>query len=124
MRKMTLAAILAASFAVHAANAACTYPVGPGKFPDGNVASREEMTAAKKVVVQYNTDMDTYLACIRSEFQSKAAEQGGATAEQKAELQRVLGQKETAAIKEVTDLTESFNVQLRAWKAKNAPEKK
>lgn len=124
MRKTFFAAlILGGGFAAPAANAACTYPVGPGKFPDGNVASREEMSAAKKQVVQYNTDMDAYLGCIKTEFETKAAD-ASTTPEQKADLQRVFGQKETAAIKEVTDLTESFNVQLRAWKAKNTPEKK
>jgi hypothetical protein len=124
MRKTYLAMILCGGFAAHAAHAACTYPVGPGKFPDGSVASREEMSAAKKQVVQYNTEMDAYLACIKTEFDSKVAEPGNAAPEKKADLQRVFGQKETAAIKEVTDLTESFNVQLRAWKAKNSPEKK
>jgi hypothetical protein len=124
MRKTLLAALLCGSFVAHAAHAACNYPVGPGKFPDGSVASREEMTAAKKLVVQYNTDMDAYLACIKSEFDAKAGEQSSASPEKKADLQRVYGQKEAAAIQEVTDLTESFNVQLRAWKAKNTPDKK
>ncbi len=124
MRKTYLAVILCGGFAAQAAYAACTYPVGPGKFPDGSVASRDEMSAAKKQVMQYNADMDAYLGCIKTEFDSKVAEGTGVTPEQKADLQRVYGQKEAAAIKEVTDLTESFNVQLRAWKAKNTPEKK
>jgi len=125
MRKTYFAAlVLGGSFAAHAAGAACTYPVGPGKFPDGNIATRDEMSAAKKQVVKYNTDMDAYLGCIKAEFDAKVGAEGSVTPEQKADLQRVFGQKETAALKEVTDLTESFNVQLRAWKAKNATEKK
>jgi hypothetical protein len=124
MKNVYLAAILCGSFVAHAASAACNYPVGPGKFPDGSVATREEMSAAKSQVVKYNADMDAYLACIKSEYDAKAAEQSQATPEQKADLQRMYAQKEAAAIKEVTDLTELFNVQLRAWKVKNPPEKK
>jgi hypothetical protein len=125
MKNVYLAALLlGGSFAAHSASAACTYPVGPGKFPDGSVASKEEMQAAKKTVVKYNSDMDAYLACIKAEYDAKAAEQSGSSDAQKADLQKMYAQKEAAAIKEVTDLTELFNVQLRAWKAKNPPEKK
>ena len=46
------------------------------------------------------------------------------TPEQKAEMEKVQNQKQTAALEEVTAVTERFNEQLRAWKAKNVPEKK
>ena len=39
-------------------------------------------------------------------------------------MERVQDQKQDAAVEEVTDVTERFNEQLRAWKAKNAAEKK
>ena len=94
-----------------------------GKFPDGSVASKEEMLEAKKTVVQYNSDMETYLACIKSEFDSKVAD-SGASADQKAELERVQNQKHNAAVEEVTAVTDRFNEQLRAWKAKTEKEKK
>ena len=40
------------------------------------------------------------------------------------DLEKAQVQKQDAALKEVTDVTERFNEQLRAWKAKNAAEKK
>jgi hypothetical protein len=119
----SLALLLAGSLAAAAAQAACNYPVAPGKFPDGSVASKEEMLEAKKTVVQYNSDMEAYLACIKSEFDSKVAE-SGATTDQKAELERMQNQKHNAAVEEVTAVTERFNEQLRAWKARTEKEKK
>ena len=48
---------------------------------------------------------------------------GVATPAQKAELAKVHDQKHNAAVEEVTAVTENFNVQLRAWKAKAAADK-
>jgi len=105
------------------AHAACTYPVAPGKFPDGTQASLDEMKTAKASVVKYNSDMDAYLSCIKSEYDSKVATQSDATAEQKGEMERVQLQKHNAAVDEVTQVTERFNEQLRAYKAKTAAAK-
>lgn len=122
MKSMVLAAAMLGALAVQQAQAACSYPVAPGKFPDGSVASREEMTAAKKIVVQYDADMNTYLACIRSEFETTSGAQ--ADAKQKEELARTHAQKEEAALAEVHDVVGRFNEQLKAWKAKNDAAKK
>ncbi len=106
------------------AQAACDYPIAPGKFPDGGQASKDDMLKAKGQVVKYNEQMTAYLQCIKSEFDTKLTAQTNVTPEQKAEMERVHGQKETAAVDEVTAVTERFNEQLRAWKAKQATEKK
>jgi hypothetical protein len=105
------------------ANAACDYPVAPGKFPDGNAATLEEMKTAKASVVKYNADMETYLVCIKTEYEAKVAGQPDATKQQKDEMERVQGQKHNAAVEEVTAVTERFNEQLRAYKAKAAAAK-
>jgi hypothetical protein len=124
MKHQFLAAlVLACGFALQA-NAACEYPVAPGKFPDGNQATLDEMKAAKASVVKYNADMETYLMCIRDEYDAKVAAQTDATPEQKAEMEKVQNQKHNAAVDEVTDVTNRFNEQLRAYKAKTAAEKK
>src|SRR3954468_9483344 len=47
MKYQFLAAIVLASGFAMQANAACDYPVAPGKFPDGTQASLDEMKAAK-----------------------------------------------------------------------------
>ena len=124
MKQLVFAAlILAGGFAAQA-NAACDYPVAPGRFPDGTQATLEEMKAAKASVLKYNGDMETYLTCIKSEYDAKIAAQTDATAAQKAEMERVQSQKHNAAVDEVTSVTERFNEQLRAYKAKTAAEKK
>lgn len=119
------ALLLVGGLAVHSAQAACTYPVAPGAFPDGTVASREEIKAAKDVVKKYDADMNTYLVCIRGEYEANvAALPADAPKKQKAEMEKMHGQKENAALAEVEDVVARFNEQLKAWKAKNMPEKK
>ncbi len=121
MKRYVLSALLLASgFAAAQSNAACDYPTAPGKFPDGSIATLDEMKAAKSAVVKYNTDMETYLGCIKSEFDAKVAAQPDATKSQKAEMQRIQDQKHNAAVEEVTEVTNRFNEQLRAYKAKAA----
>jgi hypothetical protein len=125
MKKVFSAAVLlAGAIAIQQAQAACPYPIAPGKFPDGNVASRDEIKAAKDQVVKYDADMNTYLVCIRSEFDAKLAAEANVTPERKAEMERMHGQKEDAALAEVKDVVNRFNEQLKAWKAKNGAEKK
>lgn len=125
MKNFYAAALLLGSVvAVHQAQAACTYPIAPGRFPDGNSATREEIKAAKDVVVKYDADMNAYLVCIRGEYETRLAAQTDATAEQKAEMERMHVQKEDAALAEVKDVVARFNEQLNAWKAKNGAEKK
>jgi hypothetical protein len=124
MKHYITALILAGGFAAAQAHAACNYPVAPGKFPDGNQASKDEMLAAKSQVVQYNKDMETYLTCIQGEYDAKVASETQATPEQKAEMARVQEQKHNAAVQELQSVADRFNEQLRVWKAKNTPEKK
>jgi len=125
MKHVFSALIIGAAFAAAQAHAACDYPVAPGAFPDGSLATKEEMLAAKGQVVKYNTEMDSYLGCIKTEYDASVAALTNPTKDQLGKLEKTQTQKQDAAIKEVTDVTERFNVQLRAWKAKNtSPEKK
>ena len=125
MKKLFSAALLLGGvFAVHQAQAACTYPIAPGRFPDGSVATRDEIKTAKDSVLQYDADMNSYLVCIRQEYEQRLAARTDATPEQKAEMERVHAQKEDAALAGVQDVVARFNEQLRAWKEKNTNEKK
>ena len=123
MKHLLSTLLVAGGLAAAQANAACDYPVAPGQFPDGTQASLDEMKTAKASVVKYNADMDAYLTCIKSEFDAKVATQTEATADQKTEMERVQLQKHNAAVDEVTQVTERFNEQLRAYKAKTAAAK-
>jgi hypothetical protein len=125
MKKLYTAVLLAgAAFVVQQANAACNYPVAPGKIPDGSSASRDEMLASKKEVTKYDADMKSYLDCIRSEFDASVAARPDATPDQKKQLEKTHVQKEEAALAEVKDVVDRLNEQLKAWKAKNTPDKK
>ena len=124
MKQLLSVLVVGCGLAAAQANAACDYPVAPGKFPDGTQASKDEMVTAKNSVVKYNADMEAYLVCINSEYDAKIAAETQITPAQKADIDRVQKQKQDAAIKEVTDVTERFNEQLRAYKAKIAAEKK
>jgi hypothetical protein len=121
MKHVFSALIVGATFAAAQAHAGCDYPAPPGAFPDGGLATKEEMLAAKGVVVKYNSDMDAYLACLKQEYDASVAGLTSPSKEQLAKMEKTQGEKQDAALKEVTDATERFNVQLRAWKAKNAP---
>ena len=121
MKHAFSALIVGATFAAAQAHAGCDYPTPPGAFPDGSLATKEEMLAAKNVVVKYNSDMDAYLGCLKTEYDASVAGLTSPTKEQLAKMEKTQGEKQDAALKEVTDATERFNVQLRAWKAKNAP---
>ena len=87
MKHLFAALVLTSGLAAVQANAACPYPVAPGKFPDGNQATKDEMLAAKSQVVKYNTEMDTYLGCIKTEFDTRLAENANASADDKAKMQ-------------------------------------
>jgi hypothetical protein len=124
MKRIVHALLVTGALGVAQVHAACDYPVAPGKFPDGSVASKDEMLAAKGQVVKYNDDMTKYLECIKGEYDAKVAATTDIKPDQKADMDKKQAQKEEAAVKEVTDVTERFNEQLRAWKSKNVPEKK
>ncbi len=103
------------------AHADCTYPKAPGSTPDGKTASKEQMLAAKKDYDQYNADMNKYLDCIKVEIDAMApADASKMTSEQKKQnddQQKVLVQKNNAAVEELQGRVTAFNEQLKAYKA-------
>jgi hypothetical protein len=106
------------------AQATCTYPRAPDHIPDGNTASKEEMIAGKNEVSRYNTEMNAYLDCIKLEIDaatpkdpSKLSKDEKAKA---AEQEKILTQKNNAAVDELQSIVGKFNDQLKAYKAKHA----
>ena len=118
-----LTLVFALGSAAHA-QATCTYPRAPDAIPDGNTASKEEMIAAKNEVSRYNTEMNAYLDCIKLEISaatpkdpSKLSKDEKAKAE---EQEKMLTQKNNAAVDELQAIVGRFNDQLKAYKAKHA----
>ena len=118
-----LTLVFALGSAAHA-QATCTYPRAPDHIPDGNTASKEEMIAGKNEVSRYNTEMNAYLDCIKLEIDaatpkdpSKLSKDDKAKADQQ---QKILTQKNNAAVDELQTIVGKFNDQLKAYKAKHA----
>jgi predicted outer membrane protein len=118
-----LTLVIALGAAAHA-QADCTYPNAPGAIPDGSTASKDEMIAAKNDVARYNNEMNAYLDCIKLEIQaatpkdpSKLSKDDRAKAE---EQEKMLTQKNNAAVDELQGVVGRFNEQLKIWKAKHA----
>jgi hypothetical protein len=106
------------------AQADCTYPRAPESIPDGATASKDEMIAAKNDVSRYNNEMNAYLDCIKLELQavtpkdpSKLSKDDKAKAE---EQEKLITQKNNAAVDELHYVVDRFNEQLKIYKAKHA----
>ena len=80
------------------------------------VAAEEDMLAGKRLVEQYNKDMEAYLACIKLEYDARVTKDAATlTPEQKAELDKRQTQKYNAAVDELQAVAERFNEQIRAY---------
>ncbi|MEJ0098355.1 MAG: hypothetical protein WDO12_00830 [Pseudomonadota bacterium] len=117
MKKVSFLVVLAAVLPV-AAWADCTYPKKPDKAPDGNKATRDEMLAAKKVQVQYQTDVNAYLKCLGDEKEAALAKQP--TDDEKKKITARWEKKNDAAVDEAQEVADRFNEQLHAYSTKNA----
>ena len=98
---------------LHAADpdmSACTFPDAP-QVPDGASASEEEMGTASAAIRAYVGDTQTALDCL-SEAEESLGEE--ITAEQKAQFVTAYN----GGVDEMTALVESFNEQIRAYKAR------
>ena len=111
----------ALSAAAHAQDS-CTYPVAPVTPPDGATATLEQMKAANKDYGRYNTEMNTYLDCLKAQQEAAAPKDASKlTADQKKQYDekiKFLVQKSNAAVDELQATVGRFNEQLKIFKAK------
>jgi hypothetical protein len=116
---LTLALVFAT--AAHAQQA-CTYPKAPDTPPDGNTATRDQMIAAKHDFDRYNTEMNSYLDCLKLEMDAAAPKDptklGPEERRKSDEKQKMLVQKNNAAVDELQANVGRFNEQLKIFKAK------
>ena len=116
---LTLA--IALGTAVHA-HADCVYPKSPDAPPDGNTATKDQMIAAKHDFDRYNGEMITYLYCIKLESDTAIPKDPSKlTPDEKkkaAEQQKILAQKNNAAVDELQAVVGRFNEQLKIFKAR------
>ena len=107
--------------------ASCTYPSAPAAPPDGATATKDEMIAAKHDFDRYNGEMNSYLDCIKLEMDSAVPKDKSKLSpdEKKAadEHEKMLVQKNNAAVDELQANVGRFNEQLKIYKAKAAAAK-
>ena len=103
------ALVLAASLAP-AAQAACEYPTDV-KIPDGKSATQEDITAASSAVKKYLADMEGYMDCIDADAAALPVEA------QTPEVKALHVKRYNAAVDAMEATANSFNEQLRAFKA-------
>src|SRR5579859_484000 len=121
---LTLAIALGTGAAAHAE---CSYPRAPSAAPDGSTATKDQMIAAKHDFDRYNTEMNAYLDCIKLEMDAATPKDPSKlTPEEKKkadEQQKMLVQKNNAAVDELQANVGRFNEQLKAFKAKSQESK-
>jgi hypothetical protein len=117
-------AIAAWVVAAQASAAGCTYPKAPDNIPDGSTASKEEMIVGMKAMRAYNDLIKQYTDCLKSEHDDQVGKLDPSLAADKkaaqtAELDKVLAQKNDAAVDEAQAVTTRFNDQIKAYNAKH-----
>jgi hypothetical protein len=121
-----LTLVIALGTAAHA-NAACSYPKSPDAPPDGATATKDQMVAAAQDFKRYNSEMNTYLDCLKLEMDAatpKDPSKLSADEKKKADEQsKLLAQKNNAAVDELQANVGRFNEQLKIYKAKAAAAK-
>lgn len=122
MKAWTVLTLVCAFAAAAHAEDSCTYPSAPGPVPDGNTATKEQMIAAKNDTGRYNTEMNSYLDCLKLATDAatpKDPSKLSADERKKADDKlKILVQKNNAAVDELQAVVGRFNEQLKAYKAK------
>jgi len=103
----------------------CSYPPPPDKIPDGSTATLDEMQAGQKTVQSYDHAIKAYTDCLRLEHDAAVAKtttgakNAELTKEQKAQqeqIERVMNQKNNAAIDQEEQIVARFNEQIKIFK--------
>ena len=99
----------------------CVYPKKPGDPPSGATSTKEEMLAAKAVTTKYAEDMKAYLTCLDDDANAQIAALGSsAKPEVLEQIKNKRDLKYSAAEDIMLKYTDTFNTELRAYKAKQA----
>lgn len=112
-RPLLFVALPLAVFAVPALS--CEYPTRI-EVPDGKTASMDTMVAGQQAVKHYMSAMEEYLDCIDKETETLV---GSGDEEAEKEQRAILVSKHNAAVDEMETVADSFNEEVRAYKAAN-----
>jgi hypothetical protein len=124
--KALYSTLLIGTLAAGQAYGACSYPPSPDPLPDGTTATRDEMLAGKKKVVEFDNAIGAYTNCIKLETEASLVKSAELTPEQKKQnedIQKMADQKHNAAVEADESIATRFNEQLRAYNAKQKEKK-
>jgi hypothetical protein len=109
----------------------CSYPPPPDKIPDGSTATLEEMQTGQKTMQTYDHAIKAYTDCLRLEHDAAIArttadaksteltkEQKAQQKAQQEQIERVMNQKNNAAIDQEEQIVARFNEQIKVFKNK------
>ena len=119
--KFLLPALMVAAVMATPAFADCTAPLQDVKIPNGNTATMDEMIAAKHAIQENNAAVEAYTQCLKTEQDAKIAA-GGADMkdEVKVKISTEFVNRQNAEVEKLQKLADQFNVEVRAFKAKQA----
>jgi hypothetical protein len=129
MKPASLIAIVPLMLAVTGlaqAQTACVYPQAPQTFPDGKIASKEEMVTGQAAVKTYATAVqDTYLPCLEKEKVDSIAKLDAADegyAQKKLALEEIHAKKHNAALDELQAVADRWKEEITEFKAQDKKE--
>ncbi len=100
----------------------CSAPSNEVKVPNGATATKDDMVAAQHAVKDYNAAVKDYIDCITKEMDARVAMGGDKlTDADRLKISTEYTAMQNAAVDRVQKVADKFNVELRAWKTKNAP---
>jgi len=119
--KVLLPVLLIAAAMASPAHAACTAPTNEVKIPNGSTATMDEMLAAKKAIQENNAVVETYTQCLKAEQEAKIAAGGpDMKDEEKVKISTQYANLQNVEVEKLQKLADQFNVEVRAFKAKQA----
>ena len=120
--KVLLPLSLVAALAAAPAYADCPPPNNVVKIPDGATASKEEMLAAQHAIKDNDAAIAAFTDCLRAEQDAKIAAGGDKlTDADKLKISAEYVNRQNVEVEKLQKLADRFNVELRAYKAKQAP---
>jgi hypothetical protein len=113
-----------AALAVSPVYAACNSPGNAPGVPDGATATAEDILKAQQDVVSFQTNTNTFLACIKKEHDDAIAAAGpGISSAQADKIDHAEATQHNAAVHQLNDVVNRFNQSVATFKAKQAPKK-
>jgi hypothetical protein len=94
----------------------CTPPSDSVAIPSGATATKEEMIAAQSAVRAFDEAVKAYSDCLKQDTDAKVTAGGD-----KAKLGAAYIKANNEEVAKLQEVADKFNVELRAYKAKNSP---